>query len=178
MRCLMKRILEKEDPVLREKAEAVDVSEYGSNWLTDLANNMISIMKEMGAVGVAAPQIGVSKRVIVFGTNYTKSRKIDIPVPDTVLINPSFKVLSEEIQTGYEGCLNCGELRGEVPRPMEIEYSGYNLQGTFFSKRASGLEARIVQHEIDHLNGILFFDHVKDKDSLITASELLSRSSS
>lgn len=174
----MQRILEKEDPVLREKAEEVDVSEYGSNWLKDLANNMITIMKEMGAVGVAAPQIGVSKRVIVFGTNYTKSRKIDISVPDTVLINPSLKILSEEIQAGYEGCLNCGELRGEVPRAMEIEYSGYDLQGTFFSKRAIGLEARIVQHEIDHLNGILFFDHVKDKDTLITASELLSRSPS
>ncbi|HBI5657128.1 TPA: peptide deformylase [Legionella pneumophila] len=174
----MKRILEKEDPVLREKAEAVDVSEYGSNWLKDLANNMISIMKEMGAVGVAAPQIGVSKRVIVFGTNYTKSRKIDTPVPDTVLINPSLKILSEEIQTGYEGCLNCGELRGEVPRAMEIEYSGYDLQGSFFSKRANGLEARIVQHEIDHLNGVLFFDHVKDKNTLTTASELQNRSSS
>lgn len=174
----MKRILEKEDPILRDQAEAVTASEFNSNWLVDLANSMISIMKEMGAVGVAAPQIGVSKRVIVFGTNYTKSRKIDTPVPDIVLINPSLKVLSEEMQTGYEGCLNCGELRGEVPRPMEIEYSGYDLQGTFFSKRASGLEARIVQHEIDHLNGILFFDHVKDKDSLITASELLSRSSS
>lgn len=174
----MQRILEKEDPALRDKAEEIDVSDYGSNWLTDLANNMISIMKEMGAVGVAAPQIGVNKRVIVFGTNYTQNRKIDIHVPDTVLINPSLKILSEEIQKGYEGCLNCGELRGEVPRAMEIEYSGYDLQGKFFSKRASGLEARIVQHEIDHLNGILFFDHVKDKDTLITASELLSRSPS
>ena len=174
----MQRILDKEDLVLRAMAEAVDISEYGSNWLIDLANNMISIMKEMGAVGVAAPQIGVSKRVIVFGTTYTKNRKIDIPVPDTVLINPSLKVLSEEIQIGYEGCLNCGDLRGEVPRAMEIEYSGYDLHGTFFSKRASGLEARIVQHEIDHLNGILFFDQVKDKRTLITASELQSRSSS
>lgn len=174
----MKRILEKENPILRDQAEAVDALEFGSNWLIDLANSMISIMKEMGAVGVAAPQIGVSKRVIVFGTAYTKSRNIDIPVPDTVLINPSLKVLSEEIQTGYEGCLNCGELRGEVPRPMEIEYSGYDLQGTLFSKRATGLEARIVQHEIDHLNGILFFDHVKDKEPLITASDLTSGSSS
>ena len=129
-------------------------------------------MAEKGAVGVAAPQIGVSKRVIVFGTAYTKSRKIDIPIPDTVLINPVLKIMTEEIQTGYEGCLNCGELRGEVPRAMEVEYSGYDLQGIFFSKCVKGLEARIVQHEFDHLNGILFFDHVKDKSTLITSLEL------
>ena len=171
----MNTLLDKNDPILRQIAEPVAVSEFGSAELKSLAQTMIAIMAEKGAVGVAAPQIGVSKRVVVFGTAYTKSRKIDTPILDTVLINPSLKILSEEIQTGYEGCLNCGELRGEVPRAMEIEYSGYDLQGTFFSKRASGLEARIVQHEIDHLNGILFFDHVKDKNALITALELQSR---
>lgn len=174
----MQKILEMEDPVLRQQADLVNDSEYGSDWLMELASHMIGIMKEMGAVGVAAPQIGVSKRVIVFGTGYTKSRAIENPIPDTVLINPSFKIVSDEIQTGYEGCLNCGELRGEVPRAMEIEYSGYDLQGSFYTKRASGLEARIVQHEIDHLNGILFFDHVKDKNTLISASELQNRLSS
>lgn len=171
----MRKILEKENPILRNKAEIISPLDFNSNWLNELAKHMIAIMKDMGAVGIAAPQIGISKRVIVFGTSYTKTRKIDVPIPDTIVVNPTINILSKAIQTDYEGCLNCGELRGKVARAMEIEYSGYDIAGTFFSKRATGLEARIVQHEIDHLNGILFFDHIMDRDSLITATELQSR---
>lgn len=172
----MRTILEQENPILRDKAKRVPTTEFGSVWLSELVNEMIAIMKEKGAVGVAAPQIGVSKRVIVFGTAYTKSRKIDDPIPDTVLINPSIKIRSEEIQEGYEGCLNCGELRGEVPRAMEVEYSGFDLEGNLISKRVSGLEARIVQHEVDHLDGVLFIDRVEDASSFTTATELQKRS--
>jgi peptide deformylase len=99
---------------------------------------------EKGAVGVAAPQIGISKRVIVFGTSYTKNRKPEHHIPDTVLINPSLKILSDEIQIDYEGCLNCGELRGKVPRAMNIEYSGFDFTGNKITKQATGLEARIT----------------------------------
>jgi peptide deformylase len=171
----MRALLEKENPILRETAELISSTEFGSSWLHEIANEMIAIMKETSAVGVAAPQIGISKRIIVFGTAYTTSRKIDDPIPDTILINPSIKILSEEIQTGYEGCLNCGELRGEVPRAMEIEYSGFDLEGNLISKRAKGLEARIVQHEVDHLDGVLFFDRVIDESSFTTAAELQKR---
>lgn len=168
----MTELLNKEDPVLRQTAEHVATSEFGSDWLKSLTKTMIAIMEEKGAVGVAAPQIGVSKRVIVFGTNYTKRRKPEYPIPDTVLINPSLQVLSEEIQTDYEGCLNCGELMGKVPRAMTVEYSGFDLEGNKITKQASGLEARIVQHEIDHLNGFLFFDRVQDQESLTTLSAM------
>ncbi|MGQ3891263.1 peptide deformylase [Legionella sp. CNM-4043-24] len=171
----MQKLLEKDNPLLKEKAALVLESEFGSSWLRELADNLLRIMKEKCAVGVAAPQIGVQKRVIVFGTSYTKSRKIEEPVPDTVLINPSLKALSDEIQIGYEGCLNCGDLRAEVPRSLDIEYSGYDLAGRFFSKRASGLEARILQHEIDHLDGLLFTDRVQDESTYTTAAELQSR---
>ncbi len=129
-------------------------------------------MEEKGAVGVAAPQIGISKRVIVFSTSYTKRRKPKHPIPDTALINPSLNVLSDEVQMDYEGCLNCGEIMGQVPRAMEIEYSGFDINGNFITKKATELEARILQHEIDHLDGILFLDRVKDKESLTTISEL------
>lgn len=168
----MTELLNKEDPVLRQTAEPVATSEFSSDWLKNLTKTMIAIMEEKGAVGVAAPQIGVSKRVIVFGTNYTKRRKPEYPIPDTVLINPSLQVLSEEIQTDYEGCLNCGELMGKVPRAMTVEYSGFDLEGNKITKQASGLEARIVQHEIDHLNGFLFFDRVQDQESLTTLSAM------
>lgn len=171
----MRTILEQENPLLREKAEIVDAADFGAPWLNDLTFEMIAIMKDKCAVGVAAPQIGVSKRIIVFSTAYT-ARKIEESIPDTVLVNPSIKILSEEIQTGYEGCLNCGDLRGDVPRAMEVEYSGFDLKGNLITKRANGLEARIVQHEVDHLDGILFFDRITDKSSLTTASELQKRS--
>lgn len=168
----MNTLLDKNDPILRQTAEPIAESEFGSNWLKKLIKTMFDIMADKGAVGVAAPQIGISKRVIVFGTNYTKRRKPEYPIPDTALINPSLKVLSEEIQTGYEGCLNCGELMGEVPRAMDIEYSGFDIDGNKITKKASGLEARILQHEIDHLDGFLFLDRVEDQDSVTTLSEL------
>jgi peptide deformylase len=171
----MNALLEKTNPILRQVAEPISDSEFKSPWLKELVNTMLAIMAEKGAVGVAAPQIGVSKRVIVFGTAHSKRRKPEHPIPDTILINPSLKIVSPEIQTDYEGCLNCGELMGQVPRAMEIEYSGFNLDGTKVIKNASGLEARILQHEIDHLNGFLFFDHVEDQTTMTTLSDLLSK---
>ena len=171
----MKTLLDKEDSILRQQAEPVSEAEFGSPELKQLVKDMIAIMEEKGAVGVAAPQIGISKQVIVFSTAYTKRRKPEHPIPDTALINPDYQVLSEEIQTGYEGCLNCGELMGEVPRAMEVEYTGYDVDGNQVTRQATGLEARIIQHEVDHLRGLLFFDHVKDKSTLTTMSELESK---
>jgi peptide deformylase len=167
----MDTLLDKTNPILRLIAEPVAESEFGSLEIRQLAQAMIDIMAEKGAVGVAAPQIGVGLRVIVFGTNYTKGRIPEYPISDTVLINPIYKVLSEDVQIDYEGCLNCGELRGKVTRPMEIEYSGYDLDGQWITKQAQGLEARILQHEVDHLNGILFLDRAA-QESMTTVSEL------
>lgn len=171
----MNTLLDKNNPILRQTADPISESEFGSSWLKELIKTMFGIMADKGAVGVAAPQIGISKRVIVFGTDYTKRRKPEYPIPDTPLINPSLKILSQEIQTGYEGCLNCGELMGEVPRAMEIEYSGFDIDGNRITKKASGLEARILQHEIDHLDGFLFLDRVEDQDSLTTLSAMQSK---
>ena len=154
----MKSILEKDHPLLRETAEPIAESEFKASWLRELAQYMIDIMKDKGAVGVAAPQIGVSKRVIVFGTSYTKRRKPEADIPDTILINPALRILSETRESGHEGCLNCGDLMGQVPRATEIEYTGFDIEGNPITKHATGLEARILQHEIDHLNGILFID--------------------
>lgn len=168
----MKQLLEKDHPILREIAEPITTAEFKTSWLRDLAQHMIDIMKDKGAVGVAAPQIGISKRIIVFGTNYTKRRKPEVQIPDTILINPALKILSEAKESGHEGCLNCGDLLGSVPRATEIEYSGFDIEGNPISKRATGLEARILQHEIDHLNGILFFDRVEDKTTFTTFETL------
>lgn len=171
----MKQLLDKNDPVLRKVAEPILKSEFGSVWLNELVQDMFLIMKEQCAVGVAAPQIGISRRVIVFSTAYTKRQNLEYSIPDTALINPSLNILSEEIQTGYEGCLNCGEVMGQVPRAMEIEYFGLDINGNFICKKAHGLEARILQHEIDHLNGYLFLDRIQDEKTLTTKSELQGR---
>ncbi len=141
----MSTLLDKDNPILRHIAEPIKVTEFGTPWLKSLVQTMIDIMAKKAAVGVAAPQIGVSKRVIVFGTNYTKRRQPEHPIPDTALINPTLKVLSEAIQTDYEGCLNCDDIMGQVPRAMEIEYSGFDVEGNPITKRATGLEARILQ---------------------------------
>ena len=171
----MRTILEKDNAILRKIAEPVLATEFKASWLKELVQDMFTIMKEKGAVGVAAPQIGISKQVIVFGTAYTKRRKLEVDIPDTVLINPALKILSKMKESGYEGCLNAGALMGQVPRATEIEYSGYDIDGNPIKKRVTGFEARILQHEVDHLNGILFFDRVEDKDSLTTYEELQKR---
>lgn len=171
----MRKLLDRHNPILRQKAKPIDTSEFRSNWLKELVEEMFLIMREKGSVGVAAPQIGVSKQVIVFSTAYTKRRKPEIDIPDTVLINPTLKILSKEKEFGYEGCLNGGGLIGEVPRATEIEYSGYDLEDNLITKKATGLEARILQHEIDHLEGILFFDRVENKETLMTYEEFQNR---
>ncbi|KTC64737.1 polypeptide deformylase [Legionella adelaidensis] len=168
----MRPLLEKKNPILRQKAEPVDPAEIGAPWLKDLIAELFEVMKEQGAVGVAAPQIGVSKRVIVFSSAYTKRRKIEKNIPDTALINPTIRILTDEKERGFEGCLNCGELRGEVARFYEIEYSGLDEQGNLVNKKATDLEARILQHEVDHLDGILFLDRVADPKNIMTLEEL------
>lgn len=170
----MNQLLDKNNPFLRQIAKPVETSEFGSPELRDLVQKLFGIMAEKAAVGVAAPQIGIGKRVIVFSTGYTKSRKPEFPIPDTALINPVIKILSNEIQTDIEGCLNCGELRGQVPRAMAIEYSGFDVEVNVIRRKATGLEARILQHEVDHLDGILFFDRVEDQKSLTSLSALQS----
>lgn len=171
----MKKLLEKKDPILRKIAEPVADSELKTESLRMLVQHMLNIMIEKGAVGIAAPQIGISKRIILFGTSYTKHRKPETEIPDTVLINPELKVSSEMTESDYEGCLNCGELMGQVPRFTEIEYSGFDLEGNFIKRHATGLEARILQHEIDHLNGILFIDRVKNEENFTTIDKLRKR---
>lgn len=170
----MREILQRDNPLLREIATPIDPTEFGSYWLEELIEEMLHIMQEKGAVGVAAPQIGIGKRVIVFGSTYSK-RKPEIEIPNTVLINPTLKILSNERELDYEGCLNGGGIMGEVPRATEIEYSGFNRNGKQITKYATDLEARILQHEIDHLDGILFFDRIEDENTIISYEEYQKR---
>lgn len=130
--------------------------------IDQLIHDMFDTMQAEGGVGIAAPQIGCNQRVIMFGFKYNKGYPNESAIPFTVLINPIIKILSEEMEDGWEGCLSVPGLRGLVPRYRQIEYSGYESNGQFISRVVEGFHARVVQHECDHLDGILYPQRIKD----------------
>ncbi|WED43563.1 peptide deformylase [Legionella cardiaca] len=140
--------------------------------LNELLQDMLATMKEKGGVGIAAPQIGCSQRVIMFGFEKSARYPNERPVPFTILINPIIKILSQEMNDGWEGCLSVPGLRGLVSRYNKIEYSGYDPDGKPISRVVEGFHARIVQHEYDHLDGILFPQRLKDLQNFGFEDEL------
>lgn len=141
---------------------SIPVDDFTDPGLSRLIQDLEDTMKEKGGVGIAAPQIGCNKRIILFGFEQNKRYPNEKPVPFTILINPEYKSLSEEMVDGWEGCLSVPGLRGLVPRYNKIEYKGYDQKGVLISRIVQGFHARIIQHECDHLNGILFPQRIKD----------------
>lgn len=150
------------NPILRLKADAVEPEHADS--LTTIIPDMIATMRDAGGVGLAAPQIGVSLRLIVFEVPVSRATSLDgdKPCDMQVLINPKFNPATSEKELGWEGCLSIPGLRGEVPRYKEITYTGFNGEGFPIKTFASGFHARVVQHEMDHLDGILYPDRMID----------------
>jgi peptide deformylase len=124
--------------------------------LQELLQDMQDTMNEKGGVGIAAPQIGCNLRVIMFGFEHSQRYPNEKPVSFTILINPTIESASEEMVDGWEGCLSVPGLRGLVPRHQRIHYSAYDVHGKSVSGVAEGFHARIIQHECDHIDGILF----------------------
>ena len=141
---------------------SLPVTNFSDGELKELISDMVDTMKEKGGIGIAAPQIGCNLRVIIFGFEKSERYPNEKPVPFTVLINPVIEILSEEMMDGWEGCLSVPGLRGLVPRHIKIKYSGYNIEGKLISHEASNFHARVVQHEYDHIDGILFPRRIKD----------------
>ena len=112
--------------------------------------------------GLAAPQIGVLQRVVIFGVAHNPRYPDAEPVPDTVLINPTLWPSSDELEDGWEGCLSVPGMRGLVPRHRRLRYAGFDEQGQRFEREAEGFHARVVQHEVDHLDGILYPRRIRD----------------
>ena len=125
-------------------------------FLKELYQDMIDTMQHYGGVGIAAPQIGESVRVILFGFEKNARYPNEAAIPETLLINPTYTVLSEETVSGLEGCLSVPGLRGSVQRYVHIRYEGYSLDNEKIERTVSGFHARVIQHECDHLDGILF----------------------
>ena len=153
-------LLKMGDPRLLQPAAAVD--EFGTAELDALIGDMFDTMAAAGGVGLAAPQIGVGLQVVIFGFERSERYPDAPPVPCTILVNPTITVLDETMEEGWEGCLSVPGLRGVVPRHRRIRYQGFDPAGNPIDREADGFHARVVQHECDHLNGVLFPMRVRD----------------
>ena len=153
-------ILKMGDPRLLRVARPVQA--FNSPELKALVEDMFETMRAVDGAGLAAPQIGVDLALVIFGFSKNDRYPDAPPVPETVLINPKIEALCDVEEEGWEGCLSVPGLRGVVPRWARIRYSGSDLQGRRIEREAEGFHARVVQHECDHLIGLLYPMRIRD----------------
>jgi len=147
-------------PLLQQVAEAVSV--FNTPTLDALILDMFETMEALNGAGLAAPQIGESLRVLIFEVEENPRYPEAESVPRTVLINPGIRILDETLEEDWEGCLSVPDLRGLVPRYRAIHYRGYDQNGELIERDADGFHARLVQHEVDHLDGFLYPQRIRD----------------
>ncbi|ALU89242.1 N-formylmethionyl-tRNA deformylase/polypeptide deformylase protein [Herbaspirillum rubrisubalbicans M1] len=156
----IREILKMGDPRLLRQAQPV--TDFGTPELARLVDDMFQTMRAVNGAGLAAPQIGVDLQLVIFGFGHNQ-RYPDAPaVPETVLINPVLTPLSEEEEEGWEGCLSVPGMRGVVPRWRQLRYQGFDQNGHPIDRTVDGFHARVVQHECDHLQGILYPMRIRD----------------
>lgn len=166
----VRRVLRMGDPRLQQVSQPVE--NIDSRDLHVLLRDMHDTMHALNGAGLAAPQIGVPLRVVIFGID-TNPRYPDAePVPHTVLINPVITLLDRGMDEGWEGCLSVPGLRGMVPRFRRLRYRGVDADGTAIDRVAEGFHARVVQHECDHLDGILYPMRMRDMRNFGFTEEL------
>ena len=147
-------------PLLLEKSHPVE--RFDTPELHDLVTDMQDTMSAKSGAGLAAPQIGVSLQVVIFGVASSPRYPEATPVPRTVLVNPVLEPLGEEMEDGWEGCLSVPGMRGVVPRYTRVRYRGSDQFGEPIDRSVDGFHARVVQHECDHLAGILYPWRIRD----------------
>lgn len=153
------------------------IEEFDSDALHELIADMFDTMASYSGAGLAAPQIGVNKRLVIFGVDKNPRYPDVEEVPTTVLINPEIEYLSDEGELGWEGCLSVPGMRGAVERCTHIRYSGFDQHGRKIVREAQGFHARVVQHEVDHLEGILYPMRIDDMKLFGFEKELFPESS-
>jgi peptide deformylase len=161
-------------PVLRAKAQSIPKSEISSPRIQALVDDMFETMAEYAGIGLAAPQVHESVRLFVAGV-----RRADVVTPMTddsdmpliALINPEIAPVGSEVESGWEGCLSIPDIRGKVERPRVVRVKALDRTGRRIEITAHGLPARVVQHELDHLDGVLFFDRMKSFETLTFMDE-------
>jgi peptide deformylase len=157
---MIREIIRMGDPRLLEKSRPAEA--FGTPELRMLIADMQDTMRAANGAGLAAPQIGVGLRVVIFGFEANPRYPQAEPVPFTILVNPVLTPLSDELEEGWEGCLSVPGLRGVVPRWARVAYRGFDIEGTPLEREATGFHARVVQHECDHLDGILYPMRIRD----------------
>jgi peptide deformylase len=157
-------------PVLREKAKPVEAT--GTPELRALVADMKETMAALNGAGLAAPQIGVSQRVVIFGVEKNPRYPDAESVPYTVLVNPKLVMLTRDVESDWEGCLSVPGMRGVVPRYTKLRYTGTDEEGNPIDRVAEGFHARVVQHECDHLDGILYPQRMTDMTTFGFTKEL------
>ncbi|HEU0200658.1 MAG TPA: peptide deformylase [Burkholderiaceae bacterium] len=161
---MIREILRMGDPRLLTVAEPV--REFSTPALRSLLQDMFDTMHAANGAGLAAPQIAVPLRVVIFGSADPAARNPRYPaadpVPQTILINPQLTPLADEMEDDWEGCLSVPGLRGVVPRYRRLRYTGFDERGAPIDRTVDGFHARVVQHECDHLDGILYPMRVRD----------------
>jgi peptide deformylase len=157
---MIREVLKMGEPLLLQ--QAVPVERFDTPELHSLLADMRDTMSQLNGAGLAAPQIGVGLQVVIFGVAQNPRYPEAEAVPDTVLINPVLTPLSDELEEDWEGCLSVPGLRGLVPRHTRLRYQGYDEKGNPIDRSVSGFHARVVQHECDHLIGILYPMRIRD----------------
>ena len=165
-----REVLRMGHPVLREKAKPIE--QTGTPELRQLIADMKETMAAKNGAGLAAPQIGVSQRVVIFGVEKNPRYPDAEEVPFTVLVNPKITMLSRDVESDWEGCLSVPGMRGVVPRYTKLRYTGTDEEGNPIDRVAEGFHARVVQHECDHLDGILYPQRMQDMTTFGFTKEL------
>lgn len=155
-------ILRMGDQRLLETAQPVDPHLINSAKIQSLIDDLLETMYAADGAGLAAPQIGLNLQIVVFGFNQNPRYPNADPIPETILINPVITALESDLIDDWEGCLSVPGIRAKVPRLKTIRYQGLDRRGDEVDRIVSGFHARVVQHECDHLNGMLFPMRVKD----------------
>ena len=157
---MIRDVLRMGDPLLLEPSR--EVERCGTRELEELLVDMRDTMHARDGAGLAAPQIGVPLRVVIFGLALNPRYPDAAPVPYTELVNPVLTPLTDELEDGWEGCLSVPGFRGLVPRFTRLRYEGFDPAGQRIARDVDGFHARVVQHECDHLDGILYPMRIRD----------------
>jgi peptide deformylase len=157
---MIREVLRMGDPRLLEKSTPLE--RFGTPELAALLADLRDTMAHLNGAGLAAPQIGVGLRVVIFGVKSNPRYPQVEEVPDTVLINPVLQPEADELEEDWEGCLSVPGMRGWVPRWRRLRYKGFDERGNSFERQVEGFHARVVQHEVDHLDGILYPMRMRD----------------
>lgn len=161
-------------PVLREKARAIPPAEIKSPGIQQLIDDMFETMQEYAGIGLAAPQVHEGLRLFVAGVRRTEvvtPMTGDAEMPFITIINPEIVPVGADVATDWEGCLSIPDIRGQVPRPASVRVRALDRTGRRIELVASGLPARVIQHEADHLDGVMFFDRMTSFETLTFMDE-------